>query len=110
MRETNIHIKIALDEKNVPTNINWEASDAPVKGEKSCKAFMLALWDDTQQTALRIDLWKPDMTHEEMNHFLFQTLMTMSDSYKRATQNADIASDLQQAAIKFAQKAGVLKK
>jgi gliding motility-associated protein GldC len=85
--------------------ITWRADEAPVPGEQPAKAFVLALWDAAQKSALRIDLWTKDMTVDDMNDFVFQTLMTLADTYANATTFKPLAGDIKVFAQEFAEKA-----
>jgi len=97
-----VNLEISLDDKRLPAKINWSASDSPMQ-DKECKAFLLALWDGEANNTLRIDLWTKDMKIQEMNYFFFQTLMTMSDTYQKATQNPEIANEIRKFSQHFAQ-------
>ena len=101
MKNSTIHISIQLDEKNIPEQIKWKASDAPGDTNEEARAMLLALWDGKQRNGISLDLWTKEMTVEEMNHFFFQTLMTMSETLKRATQNGQAANELKEFARKF---------
>lgn len=107
MSETtsDIRIRVANDGDGV-TDIQWEADDAPEPGLQRAKAMMLALWDAEARNALRIDLWTKEMTVEDMNDFLFQTLLTMADTYRGATGDEDLMAEIKLFARDFAEKAG----
>jgi len=105
-KETNIGIKVNLDENNVPEKISWKASDGG--GEGDCKAFILSVWDTEQENAMRIDLWDKDMSVYDMQRFFHQTLLTMSDTFKRATGQDETADEIKAFAQKFAKKTGIL--
>jgi len=107
---SSIQIKVSLDEKKIPEAINWLASDSPMKDFEECKAFMLSIWDKTQKNTLKIDLWTKEMQVDEMNYFFFQTLMTMADTYKRATNNVETAKMFAEFAKQFAEKTAIGKK
>ena len=49
--------------------------------------MMLSVWDNVAQESLRIDLWTKDMPVDEMKVFFHQTLVAMSDTFNRATQD-----------------------
>lgn len=101
MKESSIQIKVTLDDKNVPEKINWQASDAPANVNTESNAMLLALWDTKQQNGISLDLWTKEMTVNEMNHFFFQTLMSLSGTLQRATQNQKAANELKEFARKF---------
>jgi gliding motility-associated protein GldC len=100
-KKSSINFHIELDEKNIPENINWEASDNNKNGLQNAKAMMIALWDTQQRNGLTIDLWTKEMTIEEMNIFYFQTFMSMSDSFLRATQNKNASENIKSFAKQF---------
>ena len=89
-----IHLKIDLDDSKIPKRITWKASDTGER-EKECKAFMLSIWDAAEKNTLRIDLWTKDMRIDEMTSHFFQTLVTLAESYERAT-SVKIAGDVKQ--------------
>lgn len=90
-RTAKIKLTVNLDVDNMPTRIEWEASETPGSGPKLCQSMMLALWDAEKQTTASIDLWTRDMSVAEMNLHYYQVFHKMADSYLRATQNEDAA-------------------
>ncbi len=93
-RESEIKFRVQLDEDNLPENIAWSASDGQQIDEKDCKAMAIALWDKEEKNTLRIDLWTKDMPIDEMHTYFLQNLMTLTDSYYRATANPSIKDDM----------------
>jgi gliding motility-associated protein GldC len=65
---------------------------------------MLALWDHTAKSGLSIDLWTKELTVQEMNLFFYQTFMTMSETFMRATHNKELSDDIQKFAGDFLEK------
>jgi gliding motility-associated protein GldC len=104
MKESNISVNISLDEQKVPQSISWSASDSTADMNQQAKAMMLAFWDGADKTALRIDLWTKDMMVDEMADFYYQTLMSMADTYMRATQNQQMTNDMKEFAKDFYKK------
>ncbi len=100
-----ITLNIALDENKLPESIHWQASNSEVEQATPAKAFMLSLWDPTESSALRIDLWTKTMAIDEMNDFFFQTMMTMADTYTRAVNNPELSNELKTFAKAFHGKA-----
>ncbi len=90
-RTAKIKLTVNLDVDNMPTRIEWEASETPGPGPKLCQSMMLALWDAEKQTTVSIDLWTRDMSVAEMNLHYYQVFHKMADAYLRATQNDDAA-------------------
>jgi gliding motility-associated protein GldC len=87
------------------TDIRWEADDAPEPGEQAAEAMILALWDAKRRNAMRIDLWTPRLTVDDMNDFVYQTLLSLGDSYHRATGNDDLMVEIKGFARAFAERA-----
>lgn len=106
-RTSSIRFDVHLDKENLPVAIDWTADDGEFSEPQAAKAVMIGLWDGMQKEAMRIDLWTKEMSVEEMNHFTFQFLMTMADSYARATSQEEIAHFLREAAHEFGHKADV---
>jgi gliding motility-associated protein GldC len=106
-RSSVIKFDVKLDKENMPLGIEWTADDGQFDEPQHAKAMMVGLWDGLQKEAMRIDLWTKEMTVEEMNHFTFQFLMTMADSFERATSNHDAAEVLREAAHDFGHKTDV---
>ncbi len=102
-RVSTIQIRVGLDQNNIPEKMHWQASDAE-PGDHEAAAMLLALWNQQEKTSMRIDLWTKDMTVPEMNIFFFQTLLGMTDSYERATQNKKAADELRSFAKSFFEK------
>lgn len=104
MHTSTITIDVHLDDTKVPDQINWKASDSSAGALQKAKAMMLAFWDGSEKTALRIDLWTKDMMVDEMADFFYQMLMTMADTYARATQQQEGADEMKKFAKDFYSK------
>lgn len=106
-RSAEIKLTIDLDEENMPTHIEWQASEGQGPGPALCQSMMLALWDGEKQTTAAIDLWTRDMTVAEMNLHFYQVFHKMADSYLRATKNADVAKLIQKFSERFGETLGL---
>ena len=104
MQQSTITIDVQLDPDKVPSQISWNASASTAEEAQKAKAMMLAFWDGAEKTALRIDLWTKDMMVDEMADFFYQTLLTMADTYQRATRNEEQVNDLRNFARNFYKK------
>ena len=93
-----------MDESRVPESISWHASDTTAEGAQKAKAMMLSFWDGGEKSALRIDLWTKDMMVDEMADFFYQTMMTMADSYGRATKQNETVDEMKKFAKDFYNK------
>lgn len=110
-RTSEIKITVGLDQENVPIHLDWLSDDNP-NGDtpQECKAMLLALFDKENLDTLKIDLWTKEMQVVEMDRFFFQTLRGLADTYFRATQNKELASDMQRFVQYFGEKTEVLPK
>lgn len=104
MLKSSINIDVLLDENKVPEEISWNATDTTADVARKAKAMMLAFWDGADKTAMRIDLWTKDMMIDEMADFFYQTIMTMAETYQRATQDALLGNEMRQFAKEFYNK------
>jgi len=109
MSKSNINIEVETDENKVPIHIEWSASDGDVKDRKA-KAMMLAMWDTDDRNTFRMDLWDKEMEVEEMKFFVHQTILTMADSFERATGEEKMAATMRDFCEYFAEKMELEKK
>ena len=101
--KSKIELNVELDENRVPEKLNWSAEDGGINNEEA-KAMMLSVWDSKTQETLRIDLWTKDMPVDEMKQFFHQTLVTMSDTFLRATQDEKMTATMKDFCDYFAEK------
>ena len=101
MKTSQIRFTVSLDENHVPERIEWEAEDGNVKSE--CKSTLISLWDARENNTLRIDLWTKQMTTDEMKTFYHQSIMTMADTFERATGEGKMAAQMRDFGHYFAE-------
>jgi gliding motility-associated protein GldC len=110
-KKSEIRISIGLNDENVPVKMEWQAEDNPADNNpKECKAMLLSLFDKESLDTMKIDLWTTDMQVNEMDRFFFQTLRAMSETYFKATQNKELASDMQRFVQYFGEKTEIIPK
>jgi gliding motility-associated protein GldC len=98
-----IKVLVELDENRVPEKLKWTAQDGGVEKEEA-KAIMLSVWDSNAQESMRIDLWTKDMPVDEMKVFFHQTLVSMSDTFERATGDKKMSDTMKDFCDYFAEK------
>ncbi len=98
-----ISLKVELDENRVPEQLSWSAEDGGIKNEEA-KAMLLSVWDSKNQESLKIDLWTKDMPVDEMKIFFHQTLVSLSDTFMRATQDEKMTNTMKDFCDYFAEK------
>ncbi|KFC20402.1 gliding motility protein GldC [Chryseobacterium sp. FH1] len=106
MRKTKITIDIELDENHVPEKMTWNAQDGGVENQET-KAVMISVWDEKTSEALRIDLWTKDMPVDHMKRFYHQIIVSLGQTYLRATGEEDVAGWLEEVAEDFAVKSAI---
>jgi gliding motility-associated protein GldC len=100
---SSIELNIELDDNRVPEKLFWTAQDGGITNEEA-KAMLLSVWDGKAQETLRIDLWTKDMPVDEMKMFFHQTLVAMSDTFNRATQDEKMTATMKDFCDYFAEK------
>lgn len=102
MKQSEIKFIVTLDDNKMPEKIDWSASDA--NKESTSKAVMIALWDSNEKNTLRIDLWTKDMLVDEMKQFYHQNLLSMADTFERATGEVEAAKAMRNFAQEFGER------
>ena len=98
-----ILLEVTLDENKVPEKLHWTAKDGGVDQEEA-KAMLLSVWDSENKESLKIDLWTKDMPVDEMKIFFHQTLVAMSDTFLKATQDEKMTATMRDFCDYFAEK------
>ena len=107
MKKSEIKFEVSLDANHVPEAIDWSATDGNEKGE--CEAVLMSIWDKNEKNTLKIDLWTKTMEVDDMKILIHQTLLTLTDTYERATGDANLAKRMREFGLEFGQKAGIIK-
>jgi gliding motility-associated protein GldC len=111
VKKSKIEIEIGLDKDNMPIEINWSSTDAPVGYPiQTANAMLLSFLDKETKDTLKIDLWTNEMTVVEMDKMMFDTLRTLADTYYKATNNRELAEQMQHFVHFFGEKTELLKK
>lgn len=108
MNKSALTFDITLDENKVPEKIEWLSSDSKEGG--ACKAAFISIWDDQQKNTLKIDLWTKDMLVDDMKMFYYQHLLTMAETFERATSDHSMSKDLKEFTRYFGEKMNLIQK
>lgn len=106
--KSTIKLNVELDENRVPERLSWTAEDGGINNQEA-KAMMLSVWDSEAQESLRIDLWTKDMPVDEMKVFFHQTLVEMSNTFQRATEDEKMTATMKDFCDYFAEKLEIKK-
>jgi gliding motility-associated protein GldC len=105
VKKSKIEIEIGLNKDNLPVEMHWKTSDAPPSVPmQDAKAMLLSFLDRPTRDTLKMDLWTVDMQVDEMDRMMYYTLRSLADAYFRATNNKELAEQMQQFARYFAEK------
>jgi gliding motility-associated protein GldC len=104
MKQSEIKINVIVDDYNLPETMNWQATDSGVEGVNPAKAVMLSVWDPKEGSTLKIDLWTKDMLIDDMKQFFHQTLVSMANTFEKATNEDKMAGDMRDFCDYFAEK------
>ena len=104
---SDIKIQVNLNENNLPIGMKWSASDGGIV-DADASAMLLSLWDAKDKNTMKIDLWTKDMSVEEMKQFFHQTLLTLSDTFEKATGEHNMSEDLRDYCMHFAEKMEIM--
>jgi gliding motility-associated protein GldC len=107
--QSEIVLKIFLDENKIPEKLEWTAQDGDIDGQES-KAFLLSIWDNVNKETLKMDLWTKDMPIDDMKFFFYQTLLSMADTFQRATNDEKMTATMRDFADYFAEKMEIIEK
>lgn len=103
LHKSQITLTVGLDENRVPEKLNWSAQDGGIDNEEA-KAMLLSVWDSKNQESLKIDLWTKDMPVDEMKIFFHQTLVSLSDTFMKATQDEKMTATMKDFCAYFEEK------
>lgn len=108
-KRSEIKLDVGLDKTGLPVDIKCIAVDSQ-KGvqETNCKAMILSLFDRDSKDTLKIDLWTKDMEIMEMDRFVYQMMRSLADTYYKATNNADLANEMQRFVQYFGEKTEII--
>lgn len=107
VKTSKISVNVGTNENNVPVRMMWTAEDGNIENQEAAAMF-LSLWDPKDKNTMKIDLWTKDLSVEEMKQFFHQTLVTMADTFEKATGEKNITEDLRDYCYHFAEKMDIL--
>ena len=103
LHRSKITLTVGLDENRVPEELHWSAEDGGIVDQEA-KAMLLSVWDSKHKESLKIDLWTKDMPVDEMKIFFHQTLVALSETFMKATQDEKMTATMKEFCSYFAEK------
>lgn len=104
MKTAEVKVQVSLDENNVPEQLTWSSTDGENADQVPVKALFMQVWDHNYKNAMHLELWTKDMPVDEMKRFFHQTLLTLGESFLRATGETNMVEDLKDYCAHFAEK------
>ncbi len=101
-----IEFNVGMDENRIPEVLSWSADEGNIKNEEA-KALMISVWDSHKKDTLRMDLWTKEMPMDDMKQFFHQTLLSMADTFERATNDDKMSATMRDFCDYFAEKVGL---
>ena len=87
----------------MPEEISLTAKEGGIE-QMASKAIMLSVWDHQDKDTLRMDLWTKDMPVDEMKQFFHQSLVSMADTFEKATNDEKMSATMRDFCEYFAEK------
>ena len=107
LKKEKFSIDVLMDENLIPEDLQWNSSQGKGQSEKA-SAALIYLWNAQKNETFSLDLWTKKMSIEEMNKMMFQTIMTLANSYEKATSEDQLANAMRDFGEFFGEKTAIL--
>jgi gliding motility-associated protein GldC len=108
-KKEQLTIDVSMDDNLIPESIEWKSSQEN-KPSQIASAALIYFWDAKKNETFNLDLWTKEMSVEEMNKMMFQTLMTLANTYERATSEDQMANAIRDFGQFFGERTEILPK
>ncbi|MBL17681.1 MAG: gliding motility protein GldC [Crocinitomicaceae bacterium] len=108
-KKERLTIDVSMDDNLIPESIEWKSSQEN-KPSQIASAALIYFWDAKKNETFNLDLWTKEMSVEEMNKMMFQTLMTLANTYERATSEDQMANAMRDFGQFFGERTEILPK
>lgn len=109
VKTAGIHIEVGLNSQQTPVRMTWTAEDTPGgSAPQEMKAVLMSFFEKETLETMKIDLWTNELLTMEMDKFMYYTLRALSDTYLRATNNKELAEDMQRFSQYFGEQTEIL--
>ncbi|MDA9808927.1 gliding motility protein GldC [Flavobacteriales bacterium] len=109
IKKEKFSIEVVMDENLIPENLQWSSTQGDGESENA-SAALIYLWNAQKNETFSLDLWTKKMSIEEMNKMMFQTIMTLANSYEKATSEDQLANAMRDFGEFFGEKTKILPK
>ncbi|NVK48910.1 MAG: gliding motility protein GldC [Cyclobacteriaceae bacterium] len=94
MKKSEINFQVELDQDNLPKEILWSATDKEEEGAESTRSISVNVWDNLNQSTLRIDLWTNEMSVVEMKRFYIDIIGGMAQTILNSTGDEFMSEEM----------------
>ena len=108
-KKERLTIDVSMDDNLIPESIEWKSSQEN-KPSQTASAALIYFWDAKKNETFNLDVWTKEMSVEEMNKMMFQTLMTLANTYERATSEDQMANAMRDFGQFFGERTEILPK
>jgi gliding motility-associated protein GldC len=108
-KKEKLTVDVSMDENLIPESIHWKSTQENNKIEQA-SAALIYFWNAQKSETFNLDLWTKEMSIEEMNKMVFQTLMTLANTYERATSEDQLANAMRDFSQFFGERTEILPK
>ena len=108
-KKEQLTIDVLMDDNLIPESIEWKSSQEN-KPSQTASAALIYFWDAKKSETFNLDLWTKEMSVEEMNKMMFQTLMTLANTYEKATSEEQMANAMRDFGQFFGERTEILPK
>ena len=110
LKKEKFSIDVLMDENLIPEDLQWNSPQGKGQSEKASQSALIYLWNAQKNETFSLDLWTKKMSIEEMNKMMFQTIMTLANSYEKATSEDQLANAMRDFGEFFGEKTEILPK
>ena len=93
--------KIQISDENIQWKLTGQLKNRLTSAQQAMASYV-------DNALMNMDLWIKDMNVEEMRHFVCQTMMTLADTFERATSDKAHAEAIRGFTTELAKRVGVL--
>jgi gliding motility-associated protein GldC len=108
MSQSEIIVRIQLDQNRIPEKIEWKATEAGQAAFNESKSVFIALLDKETLDTSTLFLWTKECQVGEMDRKVYYSLASITDGYYRASQNTELANEMRKFVQYFGEKTGII--
>lgn len=104
MRKSEINLTITLDEQEIPSRLEWTATDKGGAAPEETDAFALFIWDGKEGEILPVNLWTNQMDKLDMKKFYINIIGSLAEKLAFSTEDYELANEMEALCRRMAEK------